>query len=80
MAEPLERAWTLDEFFAWQGRQPDRYEDGLAHASPQLAPEVRKEQRDSSARMEVNQKRWRRGSAVSGWYQPRPRPPRRLKY
>ena len=26
MAEPLERAWTVDEFFAWQERQPDRYE------------------------------------------------------
>jgi Uma2 family endonuclease len=26
MAEPLERPWTLDEFFAWQERQPDRYE------------------------------------------------------
>ncbi len=26
MAEALERAWTLDEFFAWQERQPDRYE------------------------------------------------------
>jgi Uma2 family endonuclease len=26
MAEPLERPWTLDEFFAWQERQPERYE------------------------------------------------------
>ena len=26
MAEPLERAWTVDEFFAWAERQPDRYE------------------------------------------------------
>jgi len=26
MAEPLERPWTLDEFFAWQERQSDRYE------------------------------------------------------
>ncbi len=26
MAEPLERPWTLDEFFAWQQRQPDRHE------------------------------------------------------
>ena len=26
MAEPRERAWALDEFFAWQERQPDRYE------------------------------------------------------
>ena len=26
MPEPLERPWTLDEFFAWQERQPERYE------------------------------------------------------
>ena len=26
MLEPLERPWTLDEFFAWQERQPERYE------------------------------------------------------
>jgi Uma2 family endonuclease len=26
MAEPAERAWTLNEFFAWQELQPDRYE------------------------------------------------------
>jgi Uma2 family endonuclease len=26
MAEPLERAWTVDEFFAWAERQQDRYE------------------------------------------------------
>jgi len=26
MAEPLERAWTVDEFFAWQERQTERYE------------------------------------------------------
>jgi Uma2 family endonuclease len=26
MAEPQERPWTLDEFFAWQERQTDRYE------------------------------------------------------
>jgi Uma2 family endonuclease len=26
MAEPVERAWTVDEFFAWAERQPDRYE------------------------------------------------------
>jgi Uma2 family endonuclease len=26
MAEPLERPWTLDEFFAWQQCQTDRYE------------------------------------------------------
>jgi Uma2 family endonuclease len=26
MAEPLERYWTVDEFFAWQERQPERYE------------------------------------------------------
>ena len=26
MAKPLERPWTLDEFFAWQEGQPDRYE------------------------------------------------------
>ena len=26
MAEPLHRTWTLEEFFAWQEGQPDRYE------------------------------------------------------
>jgi Uma2 family endonuclease len=26
MPEPLERPWTLDEFFAWQERQAERYE------------------------------------------------------
>ena len=26
MAEPLERTWALDEFFAWQERQRERYE------------------------------------------------------
>ena len=26
MAEPLEPAWTVDEFFAWAERQQDRYE------------------------------------------------------
>ena len=26
MAEPVERPWTVDEFFAWQERQSDRYE------------------------------------------------------
>ena len=26
MAETLERPWTIDEFFNWQERQPDRYE------------------------------------------------------
>ena len=26
MAKPFERQWTLDEFFAWQEGQPDRYE------------------------------------------------------
>jgi Uma2 family endonuclease len=26
MAEALRRAWTVDEFFAWQERQPERYE------------------------------------------------------
>jgi Uma2 family endonuclease len=26
MAEPKERPWTLDEFFAWQERQTERYE------------------------------------------------------
>ena len=26
MAEPASRAWTVEQFFAWQERQPDRYE------------------------------------------------------
>ncbi len=26
MGEPLQRAWTVDEFFAWQERQAERYE------------------------------------------------------
>jgi Uma2 family endonuclease len=26
MPEPLERPWTVDEFFAWQERQAERYE------------------------------------------------------
>ena len=26
MAEPSPRPWTVDEFFAWQERQPDRHE------------------------------------------------------
>jgi len=26
MAEPERRGWTLEEFFAWQEKQPDRYE------------------------------------------------------
>lgn len=26
MAKPLQRPWTVDEFFVWAERQPDRYE------------------------------------------------------
>lgn len=26
MSQPIERRWTVEEFFAWQGRQSERYE------------------------------------------------------
>lgn len=36
MSEPMRDGWTIDEFFAWQDAQPDRYE--LVGGAPVLLP------------------------------------------